>query len=98
VPEVVDMMGIPQIDPGPAEDFFPLHRTEFAAKIPVCAAPSERGGRMAPLERAGNGLCRRPRKRALRLRCSTPLAAVVRGAPYPKWDFDELWRNYPPLR
>jgi hypothetical protein len=76
------------------EDFFRYIEQNFAAKIPVLrgdfGAWWEDGAASSALETA---LCRRAEERAVTAEMLHSLAAVLGGEPYPKWNFDELWRN-----
>jgi alpha-mannosidase len=76
------------------EDFFHHIEQNFADKVPVLRADFgswwEDGAGSSALETA---LCRRAEERAVTAEMVHSLAAVLRGDPYPKWAFDELWRN-----
>ena len=84
----------PKLILGRPEDFFRYIEQNFAAKIPVVrgdfGAWWEDGAASSALETA---LCRRAEERAVTAEMLHSLAAIVGGEPYPKWDFDELWRN-----
>jgi hypothetical protein len=76
------------------EDFFRYIEQNFAAEIPVMRGDFgtwwEDGAGSAARETA---LCRRAEERAVTAEMLHSLAAVLGGTPYPKWDFDKLWRN-----
>ncbi len=84
----------PKLILGRPEDFFRYIEQHFAAKIPVLRADFgawwEDGAASSARETA---MCRRAEERAVTAEMLHSLAAVLRGEPYPKWDFDELWRN-----
>jgi len=98
LPEVVEKWNAqweyPKLLLGRPEDFFRYIEQNFAAKIPVLRADFgtwwEDGAASSARETA---LCRRAEERAVTAEMLHSLAAVVGGEPYPKWDFDELWRN-----
>jgi hypothetical protein len=98
LPEVVEKWNAqweyPKLILGRPEDFFRYIEQNFAAKIPVMrgdfGAWWEDGAASSARETA---LCRRAEERAVTAEMIHSLAAVLGGAPYPKWDFDELWRN-----
>jgi hypothetical protein len=98
LPEVVEKWNAqweyPKLILGRPEDFFRYIEQNFAAKIPVMrgdfGAWWEDGAASSARETA---LCRRAEERAVTAEMLHSLAAVLGGAPYPKWDFDELWRN-----
>jgi alpha-mannosidase len=76
------------------EDFFRYIEQNFAAKIPVVRADFgawwEDGAASSAHETA---LCRRAEERAVTAEMLHSLAALLGREPYPKWSFDELWRN-----
>ena len=76
------------------EDFFRYIEQNFAAKIPVLrgdfGAWWEDGAASTAHETA---LCRRAEERAVTAEMLHSLAALLGRGPYPKWNFDELWRN-----
>ncbi len=76
------------------EDFFRYIEQNFAAKVPVMRADFgawwEDGAASSARETA---MCRRAEERAVAAEMLHSLGAMLRGAPYPKWNFDELWRN-----
>ena len=98
LPEVVEKWNAqweyPKLILGRPEDFFRYIEQNFAAKVPVLrtdfGAWWEDGAVSSAQETA---LCRRAEERAVTAEMLHSLAAVLRGEPYPKWDFDELWRN-----
>jgi alpha-mannosidase len=98
LPEVVEKWNAqweyPKLILGRPEEFFRYIEQNFAAKVPVLRADFgawwEDGAASSALETA---LCRRAEERAVTAEMLHSLAAVLRGEPYPKWDFDELWRN-----
>ncbi|MGD0259334.1 MAG: polysaccharide lyase family protein [Verrucomicrobiota bacterium] len=98
LPEVVEKWNAqweyPKLILGRPEDFFRYIEQNFAAKIPVMRGDFgtwwEDGAGSAARETA---LCRRAEERAVTAEMLHSLAAVLAGAPYPKSDFDELWRN-----
>jgi alpha-mannosidase len=98
LPEVVEKWNAqweyPKLILGRPEDFFRYIEQNFAAKIPVMRADFgswwEDGAGSSALETA---LCRRAEERAVTAEMLHSLAAVLREEPYPKWNFDELWRN-----
>jgi alpha-mannosidase len=98
LPEVVEQWNAqweyPKLILGRPEDFFRYIEQNFAAKIPVLrgdfGAWWEDGAASSARETA---LCRRAEERAVTAEMLHSLAAVLGGEPYPKWGFDELWRN-----
>ena len=98
LPEVVEKWNAqweyPKLILSRPEDFFRYIEQNFADKIPVMRGDFgtwwEDGAASSARETA---LCRRAEERAVTAEMLHSLAAVLRGAPYPKWDFDELWRN-----
>ena len=98
LPEVVEKWNAqweyPKLILARPEDFFRYIEQNFAAKIPVMrgdfGAWWEDGAASSARETA---LCRRAEERAVTAEMLHSLAAVLRGEPYPKWNFDELWRN-----
>jgi hypothetical protein len=98
LPEVVEKWNAqweyPKLILGRPEDFFRYIEQNFAARIPVMRADFgawwEDGAGSSALETA---LCRRAEERAVTAEMLHSLAAVLRKEPYPKWNFDELWRN-----
>ena len=98
LPEVVEKWNAqweyPKLILGRPEDFFRYIEQNFAAKIPVMrgdfGAWWEDGAASSARETA---LCRRAEERAVTAEMLHSLAAVIGGAAYPKWGFDELWRN-----
>jgi hypothetical protein len=98
LPEVVEKWNAqweyPKLILSLPEDFFRYIEQNFAAKIPVMRGDFgtwwEDGAASSARETA---LCRRAEERAVTAEMLHSLAAVLRGAPYPKWAFDELWRN-----
>ncbi|MGO8931242.1 MAG: polysaccharide lyase family protein [Limisphaerales bacterium] len=98
LPEVVEKWNAqweyPKLILSRPEDFFRYIEQNFAAKVPVLRADFgcwwEDGAGSSALETA---LSRRAEERAVTAEMLHSLAAVLRGEPYPKWNFDELWRN-----
>ena len=98
LPEVVEKWNAqweyPKLILGRPEEFFRYIEQNFAGKVPVLRADFgawwEDGAGSSALETA---LCRRAEERAVTAEMLHSLAAVLRGESYPKWDFDELWRN-----
>jgi alpha-mannosidase len=98
LPEVVEKWNgqweYPKLILGRPEDFFRYIEQNFAAKIPVMrgdfGAWWEDGAASSARETA---LCRRAEEKAVTAEMLHSLATVLRSEPYPKWDFDELWRN-----
>ena len=98
LPEVVEKWNAqweyPKLILGRPEDFFRYLEQNFATKIPVMrgdfGAWWEDGAASSARETA---LCRRAEERAVTAEMLHSLAAVLGGAPYPKGNFDELWRN-----
>ncbi len=98
LPEVVEKWNAqweyPKLILARPEDFFRYIEQNFAAKIPVLRADFgawwEDGAASSARETA---LCRRAEERAVTAEMLHSLAAVLGGEPYPKWKFDELWRN-----
>ena len=84
----------PKLILGRPEDFFRYIEQNFAAKIPVVkgdfGAWWEDGAASSAHETV---LCRRAEERAVTAEMLHSLAAVLAAEPYPKWKFDELWRN-----
>ena len=84
----------PKLILGRPADFFRYIEQNFAAKIPVLrgdfGAWWEDGAGSSARETA---LCRRAEERAVTAEMLHSLAAVLGKEPYPKWNFDELWRN-----
>ena len=98
LPEVVEKWNAqwehPKLILGRPEDFFRYIEQNFASKIPVMRGDFgtwwEDGAASSARETA---LCRRAEERAVTAEMLHSLAAVLGKGPYPKWDFDELWRN-----
>jgi hypothetical protein len=98
LPEVVEKWNAqweyPKLILGRPEDFFRYIEQNFAAKIPVLrgdfGAWWEDGAGSSARETA---LCRRAEERAVTAEMLHSLAAVLGKQPYPKWEFDKLWRN-----
>jgi hypothetical protein len=98
LPEVVEKWNaqweFPKLILGRPEDFFRYIEQNFAAKIPVLrgdfGAWWEDGAGSSARETA---LCRRAEERAVTAEMLHSLAAVLGKQPYPKWEFDKLWRN-----
>jgi hypothetical protein len=98
LPEVVEKWNAqweyPKLILSRPEDFFRYLEQNFAAKIPIMRGDFgtwwEDGAASSARETA---LCRRAEERAVTAEMLHSLAAVLGKAPYPKWDFDELWRN-----
>ena len=84
----------PKLILGRPEDFFRYLEQNFAAKLPVLrgdfGAWWEDGAASSAYETA---LCRRAEERAVTAEMLHSLSAVLGGEPYPKWNFDALWRN-----
>jgi hypothetical protein len=98
LPEVVEKWNAqweyPKLILGRPEEFFRYIEQNFGAKIPVMrgdfGAWWEDGAASSARETA---LCRRAEERAVTAEMLHSLGAVLGGAPYPKGNFDELWRN-----
>jgi alpha-mannosidase len=98
LPEVVEKWNAqweyPKLILGRPEDFFHYIEQNFADKIPVLrgdfGAWWEDGSASSARETA---LCRRAEERTVTAEMLHSLAALLSGAPYPKGNFDELWRN-----
>jgi hypothetical protein len=98
LPEVVEKWNAqweyPKLILARPEDFFRYIEQNFAAKIPVLRADFgtwwEDGAASTARETA---LCRRAEERAVTAEMLHSLAAVLGKEPYPKWEFDELWRD-----
>ena len=84
----------PKLILGRPADFFRYIEQNFAARIPVVkgdfGAWWEDGAASSAHETV---LCRRAEERAVTAEMLHSLAAVLDGKPYPKCEFDELWRN-----
>jgi alpha-mannosidase len=98
LPEVVEKWNAqweyPKLILGRPEDFFRYIEQNFAAKIPVLrgdfGAWWEDGAASSARETA---MCRRAEERAVTAEMLHSLTSLLGGEPYPKRNFDELWRN-----
>ena len=93
--EVERAVGVSQAHPGPPGGFLPLHRAELRRQDTRRARPTSAGGGKTARRSSAHetALCRRAEERAVTAEMLHSLAAVLGGEPYPKWSFDELWRN-----